>query len=143
MQIKEITDKDIPDVAQAMASAYGEEPWNENWRPDKAERRIRAILHNYGALGYMAQENQEVLGAVLGYVDPYAEEDFFYISELFVKAGRKRNGIGTKLLARLEERLALQRIRVIQLMSIQDNIPFYERNKMIQDSVIVMYKRMD
>lgn len=93
MQIKEITDKDICDVARTMASAYSEKPWHENWSPDKAERRVRAILHNYGSLGLMAQENQEV--------------------------------------------------RVIQLMSIQDNVPFYEKNKMSKDSIYIMYKRID
>lgn len=143
MRIKEITDKDICDVARTMASSYSEEPWHENWSLDKAERRVRAILHNYGSLGLMAQENQEVVGAVLGYIDPYAEEDFFYISEIFVLAGRKKNGIGTVLLSKLEEKLLLQEVRVIQLMSIQHNIPFYEKNKMTKDSIYIMYKRID
>ncbi len=32
MRIKEITDKDICDVARTMASAYSEEPWHSpNW----------------------------------------------------------------------------------------------------------------
>ena len=100
-------------------------------------------MHNYGALGLMAWENQEVIGAVLGYIDPFAEEDFFFISEIFVRSGKKRNGIGTILLSKLEEKLLLKRIRVIQLMSIQDNIPFYEKNEMTRDSVDVMYKRIE
>lgn len=142
MRIEEFQSKDTPYVAPVMISAYREAPWNERWDFDRAKKRIDAIMQNYGSLGLVAYEGNEVVGAVLGFTDPYADEDFFYISELFVKAERKKQGIGRLLLAELEKALKAKGISVMQLMSIDDNVEFYEKSQMIQDSVKVMYKRI-
>ena len=75
--IRKATVEDIPSLAQTMALAYSESPWNEKWVGERAERRVRAILGNYEGLGLVAVENETVVGGLLGYVDPYAEEDFF------------------------------------------------------------------
>ena len=142
MRIEEFQSKDTLSVAPVMMSAYREAPWNEEWSLDRAKKRIDAIMQNYDSLGLVAYEGDEVVGAVLGFADPYADEDFFYISELFVKAERKKQGIGKLLLAELEKVLKAKGISVMQLMSIEDNVGFYEKNQMLQDSVRVMYKRI-
>ena len=69
MEIKQINQNDITTLAVAMAAAYSEEPWNENWTQEKAERRIRAILGNFEAMGLVAFEDDKIIGAVLGYMD--------------------------------------------------------------------------
>lgn len=62
MEIKQINQKDITTLAVAMASAYSEEPWNENWGQEKAERRIRAVLGNFEAMGLAALEDGKIIG---------------------------------------------------------------------------------
>ena len=100
MIIRKITENDIPALAKAMSLAYSEAPWNEKWSDERAERRVRAILGNYGGLGILAQKNEIVVGGLLGYVDPYAEEDFFFVSEIFVIPEMKRHGVGKKIAER-------------------------------------------
>lgn len=92
MEIKQINQNDIAGLAEAMAAVYSEEPWDEKLSQKKAERRIRAIFGNFEAMGLAAFEDGKIIGAVLGYVDPYAEEDFFFVSELFVIPEKKKQG---------------------------------------------------
>ena len=142
MEYRQVCTKDIPGLAKAMAQAYSEAPWNENWTAERAERRVQAILGNYQAMGLAAVENEEIVGGLLGYVDPYAEEDFFFVSEIFVTPGRKKQGIGKGLLTALEPILREKGIHVIQLISIADNEPFYGKCGLGRDSCTVQYKRI-
>ena len=136
-----INQEDIKELATAMTKAYTEAPWNENWSEEKALRRVKVILSNFESLGIKAVDGDRIVGGLLGYVDPYAEEDFFFVSELFVVPERKRQGIGRKLLEKLKDELQKMDINTIQLVSIDDNIDFYSRCDLDKDNVSIMYWR--
>ncbi len=142
MEIKQINQNDIAGLAEAMAAAYSEEPWDEKWSQEKAERRIRAILGNFEAMGLAAFDDGKIIGAILGYVDPYAEEDFFFVSELFVIPEKKKQGLGKQLLAELEKALKEKKVSVVQLISIDYNESFYKKCGLNRDACSVQYKRI-
>jgi len=141
MEYRVASEKDYQGLARAMASAYSEEPWNEKWSEDRAVRRVHAIMGNYEAVGIVAEENGSIKGGLLGFVDPYAEEDFFYISEIFVKPENKKTGIGRSLIRALETLLQKKGISVVQLMSIEPNEVFYGKCGFTKDDVSVLFKR--
>ena len=114
-----VDEKKFEELANAMASAYSEEPWNENWSEERAVRRVKAIMSNFQAYGLAAVDNGRIVGGLLGYIDPYAEEDFFYVSELFVIPERRKCGIGKAFVQELEKILRIKNRSVIQLVSIR------------------------
>lgn len=142
MEYRLVTAADHAGLATALALAYSEAPWNEGWTQERALRRVCGILGNYQGMGLAAVENGRIIGGLLGFVDPYAEEDFFYISELFVVPERKRQGIGKGLMQALEPYLREKGISVVQLMSIEPNEMFYAKCGLEKDSVSVLYKRV-
>lgn len=144
MKFKTVTEEDFAALAAVMAASYSEAPWNETWTEEKALRRVQAIMGNFKAFGIAALEDscgsEKITGAALGYADPYADYDIFFVSELFVAPGFKRRGTGKALLQQLEKELLAKNIRVIQLISIENNHEFYKKAGMSLDSVSVMYK---
>ncbi|MCI9437962.1 MAG: GNAT family N-acetyltransferase [Lachnospiraceae bacterium] len=141
MEYRITNETDFEGLADAMMLAYSEEPWNEQWSSERAVRRVKAIMGNFQSVGLAAMENGKIIGGLLGYADPYANEDFFYVSELFVIPGRKKNGIGRALLKELENVLHEKNISVIQLMAIESNEVFYGKCGLNKDDVSVLFKR--
>ena len=141
MQYRMYKESDIEGLATAMSKAYSEEPWNEQWSSERAVRRVQAIVGNYQSIGLVAEDEGVIVGGLLGFVDPYADEDFFYVSEIFVVPEYKKQGIGRNLIRKLEEEIKKRGISVVQLMSIEPNEVFYGKCGLSKDDVSVLFKR--
>lgn len=142
MEIRRIDKEDTPELAKVLSAAYAEPPFSEVWTQERAEVRVGAILCGYCALGLCAVENGSIIGAVLGHADPYADDDMFFVDELFVIPERKRQGVGRKLLAALEDELKQMGIVTIELISILENEQFYSKCGIVRGEVLTLGKKI-
>ena len=142
MVIRLVNDNDISGLAKAMSQSYSEEPWNEKWTPETSVRRVSSIMGNFEAMGLAAEEDGQIIAGLLGFIDPYADEDFFFVAELFIVPERKKQGIGRMLLKELETKLKEKDIPVVQLISIEENQVFYNKCGLNKDACGVMAKRI-
>lgn len=124
-----------------MADKYSTQFINalENKDTEALIRIPKSDLHNHIGRGCRKQWLSEKLNHT--FADPYAEEDFFFVSEIFVIPEMKKHGVGKKLMTELEKVLAEKGIHVIQLISIEDNETFYNKCGLERDCVSVQYKR--
>lgn len=133
---------DLTKLALILKAAYSVAPWNEVWSEKQALRRLQAIMHNYESICIVAEDSGNLCGGILGFVDPYADSDFFFVSELFVLPEYRKRGIGHQLIASLEDVLQEKGFSTVQLISIENNLAFYSHFGYQQDSVSVMYKTL-
>lgn len=118
----------------AMIASYIEtfagEPWFETWQPEWVQSRIDWLVKTPGFIGLVALgQNEEVLGAMLGYAQPFKDEQHFEVLELFVHPSAQGQGIGAKLLAELEVKLQQYEKPHIYLATAKDSGPetFYQK----------------
>ena len=139
-EIRELNEGDLESLVKLYEQLDGS---NAGFSVEDARGIWKSEIEENPNIKYFgAVENGKVVGGLLGYVDPYASEDFFFVSELFVIPEWKKHGIGKQLLAELEIILKEKDIHVIQLISIDYNEAFYSKCGLDRDSCSVQYKRI-
>jgi len=129
--------------AELFAAVFSAEPWDEHWTQDAARERLEEILGSPGSsVGLVCFSRGEVAGLVLGCVMRRAGERLFYLHEMCVAAGWQGEGIGGRLLTRLESRLREMGVGSIFLLT-GKGIPaegFYLENGYREVPVVAMAK---
>lgn len=120
MKIRKIETKDLRYLSELYISVFSIPPWNEYWECDWAEERLTWIFNSQSSCGYLATINGEIIGAILGHFIPFKGEKGFKILEFFVSHKYQKQGIGSKLLHRLEYELKANGYNFITLLTAKD-----------------------
>lgn len=130
--IREARTTDISDIRVMMNSVAGF--WDASWRPDVLERAL-------GSPDTIALVHQD--GAVIdGFTSAHDLGFRAYLSELVVAPQAQRRGIGARLLAEIERRVAERGCAVIVADVWQDAEEFYRSQGWTPPSVILVRKRL-
>jgi ribosomal protein S18 acetylase RimI-like enzyme len=92
-------------LIQTYIDTFAGEPWNEHWEHEWVDDRVSWVASVPGFSGYIALDGNTVIGALLGYAQPFKGRIDFEILELFVHPSAQGKGIGRALIAELEANL--------------------------------------
>lgn len=118
-----------------------------NYREDMFKMDINKVNNNGGKI-YLAQENDDIVGLIIGIVADPDEEDKLTndcaktgnVLELVVKEGVRSNGIGKVLLTKLEEyfkTINCKRINIEVFGPNKKGLDFYTKNNYaIRDYIV-------
>lgn len=142
LKIQAIKDRDLKPVSQLYVSVFSSPPWNEYWKYDWAYERIEWIYQSQGFVGSTRLDNNQVNGAILGYSVPFKGEKGFKIIEFLVDAKYQNQGIGTKLLTRLELNLKQNNYDFVSLLTAKNtNVEsFYLKRDYQKDHKLVLLR---
>ena len=119
MESREINKKDLEKCAEIFSQTFSAAPWKENWVKETALERISHFYDSKGFCGVVAEED-EILGFVLGNIEPYYSGAIFYLREMCIDPEHQNSGIGNILLTTIEKILKSKGVVSIYLLTEHD-----------------------
>ena len=145
MEFELLTEAHLPRLAPLYRDALNAPPWNDRWTCETVTARLSQMLHCEGFYGLVCYEDGVLCGMILGNQEVYYDKLQFQIKEFCVSAQWKGSGIGGKLLAEMERRLAERGIGEIYLFTqhAPENEGFYQkRGYRTAEQLVIMNKEL-
>lgn len=144
-KVRPLTVNDLPLVSAAFFETFTQAPWFDQWTDsDHARIYLSEFTDNPHFIGYVIEENNEILGASFGVKRSFYSGTEYFINEFFIHPSKQSKGLGSFFMNEIEKSLKEKNIRVITLET-ERNTPaekFYEKlNFTASDTNIFYYKR--
>lgn len=146
MQIRAYKSKDLDKCVDMFIKAFREKPWGIEWPSfQKAKSYIKSITHMPGFMGVVLEDNNKILGMIIGHQKDLMNESIFFVEEMCVDVAHQRKGYGEMLMNQTKKLLLENNVTRITLMT-KERVPavkFYqEQGFNIESSVIFMYNNL-
>ena len=141
MQIRNITETDLPQLATLFARAFNAPPWNEHWAAGTVERRLSDIFHTPRFRGIVGLEGENVRAFAAGHIECIENGQEFLLQEMCVDPEQQRTGLGGKILSVLVQDLRSEGVQNLYLLTDADGPAeaFYRKHRLARSQhVIVM-----
>ena len=143
--IREMKREDIPVCAELLRSVYNNELWQCRWSHDTAVEYLTDFFEMKKFIGYVLEENKEIVGAVFAHEKVWWNNSEIFVEEMFVKPSLQRKGYGTMLLEKIGDTVKEKGFAGITL-STNKYAPapkFYKKNGFEESGhVLFMYKEL-
>lgn len=80
-------------------------PWHDRWTRETARRRLSDLFHTPGFAGWVLMDAGEPLGFAAGRIEQWYDAQHYYLAEMCVRTEIQGRGIGSRLIARMEQEL--------------------------------------
>jgi len=143
--IRKLNARDIPACAEILCLVYNNEIWQCRWERDTACRYLEDFFDSRKFIGYAAEEGGQLVGALFAREKIWWNNSEVFVEEMFVRPDLQGRGVGTALLAALEEHV---REKGLAGMTLSTNryaaAPGFYRKNGFSDAehVLYMYKEV-
>lgn len=145
MEIRKLLPDDIDMCVRLLIAAYNPPPWNNHWTEETGKKYLAEFMSNNKFIGFVAVEDDEIVGAMFAHRKVWWTNDEIFIDELFIKPDRQRQGYGKLLVDQAEElskELALGGVTLLTNKYLPAK-SFYEKNGYTAaEHVVFMYKEV-
>lgn len=121
-------EKDL-DIITSLYVRYYNENEGGSWSYEKAYKRIRQVLLTPDSYCLIQEVNGVCTGFLMGYVKEYDDLKSYFLEEIVIFKEYQDKGLGTLFIKELENNLLEMGVRMIELLSVNDNrhMGFYEK----------------
>lgn len=143
MEFRNFVEQDLFICTETFISIFNNEPWNDKWTHEKAEKYLSDFYHTPGFVGILAVEDEEVIGFIFGSIRMWWDGSEFFINELGIKRERQNHGIGKTLLNQRIKEVETNDVGNITLLT-DRGVPaeeFYKKNGFEEIERLVFYNR--
>lgn len=105
MEIKAICEDTIRSIVPEYVRVFNGAPWNDKWTEASAQMSLMELVHTPNFYGWVALEDGQCRGAILGHVHHFSDQKTYYMDELFVSHNARRSGVASALYAALTEKM--------------------------------------
>lgn len=97
INIRLCTREDLHKLAALFTRVFNEPPYLEHWSIPQAAAYLGRFLDIDPNGCLIAIDDRETVGAIIGYTYSWRSELNYFVQELFVHQGRRKEGIGRRL----------------------------------------------
>jgi len=142
--IRKMMESDLAPCGMIYARAFPMEHWGIDWTAENAAEYLRDFFEQKRFVGYVYEENAEVLGCIFSLCKISGSKEEMYIQEMAVLPQRQGQGIGRELLNAVKAYCKQKNLAglVLYTSKYAPAAGFYERNGFeVSDGTICMYYR--
>ncbi|MCL2664538.1 MAG: GNAT family N-acetyltransferase [Defluviitaleaceae bacterium] len=123
--LKHVDSSNVEICAKIYTDVFNGDDWQYDWVTlDGTLRYFSDLIATPGFVGFVFFEDGESVGCCMGCVSDYYAAPAYDIKEFCVKTNRQHSGVGTRMLAEIENFLIARAVTCVTLMT-DKNIPAY------------------
>lgn len=135
--------KDLPICTKILEAAYSQEPYNEKFINDSAEKYLSIKYYNYSDNSFVLENDGNIIAFIILQISFWGEGKQAIIEEIVVDPNFQRKGFGRQLMEHSLRYFKSLGITSVMLWAKNNErlVNFYKRNDFfVADDFVVMFK---
>jgi len=109
-------EKDFEKTLDLFLEVFTAEPWNDKWESrEHAKDYLMDFVNTPGFLGFIAEEDDKIIGASFGHVTRFWIGKQYLINEFFISGNLQGKGYGTQLVDFIKQHCLKENYKYILL----------------------------